>query len=320
MPFCDIIGHSNEIRILRSLLRSDHVPHAYVFAGIAGVGKRQVALGFAQALNCGGQADDFCGLCPSCSKTARMVHPDVFVVEPETAVIKIEQIRSLQDELAYAAIEGPYRTVIIDQCEKMNVQAANCLLKTLEEPPDNTVIILLARAFSALLPTIRSRCQLFRFAPLRPGELAAVLQRCGSGEQHIEEAAPYAGGSVERALYLCESGFLTRRRDIAGMLAGTGEADFSVLVDFSEKYSKNKEELPLVLEFLQSWYRDLLFVKQRVSPGLLMNADMQDLLRQAADRETAGSLMKKLSRIGFLQNSEALNLDMRMGLESVLLG
>ncbi|MCX5900126.1 MAG: DNA polymerase III subunit delta', partial [Proteobacteria bacterium] len=175
MPFDEIRGHGRQVRILQAMLRSGHLPHAFLFTGIEGIGKRMVATGFVKALNCLTLSDDFCGQCLQCRKIDKQIHPDVQVVEPEKNVLKIEQVRALQQDIVFKPLEGKKKAVIIDQAEKMNAQAANCLLKTLEEPPEDTVLVLIAHAVSDMLPTVLSRCQQIHFSPLSDEDISAVL-------------------------------------------------------------------------------------------------------------------------------------------------
>src|SRR5512136_2772802 len=184
MPFSQIIGQERAVEALRAALRRGGLHHAYLFAGPEGVGKGMAARLLAQAANCERDDGDACGNCPACRKIARGVHPDVLVVEPERDMaragrwepkggrtpsrdIVVDQVRELVDRrLSLRRFEGRRRFVILDPADAMNPQAQNALLKTLEEPPDDTTLVLVAAGGDALLPTIRSRCLRVAFAPL----------------------------------------------------------------------------------------------------------------------------------------------------------
>src|SRR5512137_1693829 len=202
MPFDTILGQKQAVNQLRTALRSGHLAHAYLFSGIEGIGKFTVAVAFAKALNCHTHADDSCDNCVACRKIEKRLHPDVFFVEPDKNIIKIEQVRDIQKKIIFKPMEGRNKVVIIDQAEKLNLHAANCLLKTLEEPPDDTVIILVAHTAMALLPTIVSRCQRIRFAPLSAAAIREHLAARGVEPEEARLAAALAQGSLKRALEL----------------------------------------------------------------------------------------------------------------------
>lgn len=163
-----VVGHEKEISDLFRLKRRGRWPHAALFVGPPGVGKKKVALAMAQALVCR-ESDEACGRCGPCLRIEKQQSESLSLVEPDTSlarpVIKVEKIRELLDSLALAALDGA-RVVIIDQAHTMNPQAANALLKTLEEPTDNVYFILLGQDVHQFLPTIRSRAQVVRFAGL----------------------------------------------------------------------------------------------------------------------------------------------------------
>jgi DNA polymerase-3 subunit delta' len=187
MPFDDIIGHQITIASLQTAVMRQRLAHAYLFHGEAAIGKRATALCLAQALNCertfAGEALDACGSCRSCQQITSRIHPDFFVIEPDselaTPQIKIEQIREIEQQIMYRPLIGERKICLIDDADRMTIGAANALLKTLEEPPAHSLFILISSRPAALPATIRSRCQSLRFAtPSRTQvEAAVILQR-----------------------------------------------------------------------------------------------------------------------------------------------
>ena len=177
--------------------------NSYLFLGNEGIGKKVVALQFAKALNClEGEAErgDACDHCSSCKKIDHALHPDVLLIEPEGQNIKVDQVRQMQRELAYKPYEGKRRVCILTAADRMAPDIPNTLLKTLEEPPLHTVIILLANNSRFILPTILSRCQPIRFNPL-PIPLVSKWLMEGKGfnetEAHLlaslSEGSPWKG-------------------------------------------------------------------------------------------------------------------------------
>jgi DNA polymerase-3 subunit delta' len=315
MPFDDIRGHSRQVRILQAMLRSGNLPHAFLFTGIEGIGKRTVAEGLVKALNCLALSGDFCGQCLPCRKIEKLSHPDVQVVEPEKNVLKIEQVRALQQDIVLKPLEGRKKAVIIDQAETMNAQAANCLLKTLEEPPEDTVLVLIARAVSDMLPTVLSRCQLLHFSPLCDEDIAALLAEKGIDAKQAARLLPLAQGSLQRALLFAGTDFISRREKIAARLGDGASGALQLAADLAE----DGEQLPLALEFLESWYRDLLVLLEGAADARLYNADLSDELARSAAGATRAGVLEKIKKLRRLQTGAAFNPDMQLGLETVLL-
>ena len=211
MNWGNLIGHTSTVAHLRKTLTSDKFPHAVIFSGAEGIGKRLAADICAGALLCENPVDgEPCGTCESCRLLAAKTHPDFYVVEAEatktTRSIKIGQIRALQTETALRPINSARRVVIIDGAELMNNAAANCLLKTLEEPPSQTVFILLTANRSSLLMTIRSRCVTVLFDKLTANQIRDALTAQGVEPSEAERLSVIADGSFGRALRLKESG------------------------------------------------------------------------------------------------------------------
>ncbi len=299
MIFDGIYGHRKQIEILRNAILSDRVSHAYLFVGIEGVGKRTVALAFANALNCQNGKGEGCGRCASCRKIANNNHPDVRLVVAKKDNILIDQIRELQREMSLALYEARYRVVIIDQAEKMNPAAANCLLKILEEPPMKTVIVLVSRTLHLLLPTIVSRCQKIVFNPLPSETLAEAIVALGKADE--KRAITLAGpseGSLGRAFELLESPFVEDRKTLLRRLIVLSDADISELFKLAEDSAKNKDELRETLEAVWTLFRDFLIWRHFQDKKLLVNIDLCEEIGKGASlfrTEAIVSMMELVS-------------------------
>ena len=318
MPFDTILGQKQAIQQLRTALRSGHLAHAYLFSGIEGIGKCMAAIAFAKALNCQTHADDFCDACAACRKIEKRLHPDVFFIEPDKNIIKIEQVRDIQKKIIFKPLEGRKKVVIIDQAEKLNLHAANCLLKTLEEPPDDTVLILVASTALPLLPTILSRCQSIRFAPLGAEMISFFLKRRGSTEDEGFIAA-LAQGSIKRALLLLETAFLSRRRELIQLLVAGSAASCEPLFHLAKVATEEPQELPQILEFLQTWYRDLYMLMSGFPAEKLYNRDMLVEMHEALQSETREQILKRLKKLQWIHAHRTININYTMALESMLL-
>ncbi|PIP08873.1 MAG: DNA polymerase III subunit delta', partial [Syntrophobacteraceae bacterium CG23_combo_of_CG06-09_8_20_14_all_50_8] len=196
MLFKDIFGHERQIALLKGFMAQDRLPHALLFHGVEGIGKKTTALVFAKALNCLTGNHDACDACSSCRKVDHKNHLDVVVFEAEGQFIKIQAVRDLQQQLKFKPWEGKKRVCIINDAEKMNNVAANALLKTLEEPPSSNIMILISAQPHQLPATIISRCQQLRFSPLTEDDVVAFLKARFSLETEAAQVlASSSGGS-----------------------------------------------------------------------------------------------------------------------------
>ncbi len=255
MKFSEIIGQEVAVNILKKSIENNRCAHAYLFVGPDGVGKRTTAIAFAKALNCRSSCSDGCDGCDSCRKIENGTHPDVELITPREGrlAISIEQIRKLQRSVSYKPLEGNWKVYIIDDAASATEDAANCLLKTLEEPPPQVILILITENIYRLLSTVRSRCQLILFKQI-PRTLIEKMLR---DQYHVtsDEArslAWHSSGSIGRALYYLERKtpeFVERLSEIfetGGSLFG----DYGSLFQFSAEISGDRESVLELLNFL----------------------------------------------------------------------
>lgn len=315
--FSDLIGHNNIIESLKNVLRSGRVANAYIFAGPSNVGKELVALNFAKALNCLNNPDDPCDRCISCKKIDDGNHADIMTIRPDGTRIKIDQMRFLQRHGAYRAMEGRYKVCIISDAEKMTPEASNSLLKTLEEPMGVMVFILLTTVYSALLPTIRSRCQALKFSPVPLAIIShELIKRLKIPESKAKWAAVRSQGRVGIALKLAEESGKTE--DIAlDFLLPKGKSKEPLIDVFkkSENLEKNRESLDTLL----SWYRDLLLIKQGCSKELLINSHQSDDLGKISGLYSQISLENLIKTIMKTQSLIQRNINPNLAMEVMML-
>ncbi|HJS74782.1 MAG TPA: DNA polymerase III subunit delta', partial [Vicinamibacteria bacterium] len=260
MSFSDLAGNAALTTRLKHLMSAGKLPRSMIFFGRAGVGKVETALTVAQALNCTVSQNDACGRCPSCIRISKDEHPDVRMLKPEGrgGQLRAEGVREAISEVPFRPFEGRRRVIILADAERMNPTTANTLLKTLEEPPEWATLILTTANEAALLPTILSRCQIFRFSPLAPAELETLLRtRHGIAPERAALLAAVAGGGIARALELAEEPLLELRSQaisLAKLLVESAEAE--ELVPLADSLSK-EPRLMLLLDLLLSILRDL---------------------------------------------------------------
>jgi len=311
MSFANIYGHHQQITMLQKAMARKRVGHSYIFSGLAAIGKKTLALEFARALNCenAGIRQDACGSCPSCRKMTRGNHPDIHVLEAQTQFIRIADIRGIQDQMTFRLLEGRKRVFIIDDADKMNEQAANALLKTLEEPSaDNLLNLVTARPFW-LPQTILSRCLHVRFNPL-PAETVArfLTDQKGMDPAGAPALASLSGGSIGRALEMDSEDMIAFRARLSNLLrsAGIGEPmNRLVLASF---LGQDKKRLQQGLSILHTYFRDALVYRETARASMVINADDLPAVESLAGR-LKGSQM--LHNIAVLENSRQ-SLDMNV--------
>lgn len=282
MPFSDVKGHQRAVEALMRDVARGTVAKAYLFAGEEGIGKHFVAVKFAQAINCLKGKGDACAECASCLKIERMQHPDVFDICAEAADIKIEQVRELKKRVSLRPYEGRKKVVIINDAHQFTDDASNAALKTLEEPPQDSVFVLVTSKPNLLFKTIVSRCRLLRFSPLRREELEELLKR----EHHLpHEMAHYLAyfceGRIGSALRLKDTDILEHKNRVIDEFI-LGERPFSP----ERVFGKEREQMRGALNIVAAWFRDVYAVKTGLPHSQLINLDRKDELLGSMNRYT----------------------------------
>ncbi|MEQ9619202.1 MAG: DNA polymerase III subunit delta' [Deltaproteobacteria bacterium] len=298
--FENIIGHEFQKNILLRAARDGVVSHAYLFSGPGGVGKRLLAIEFAKLLNCVGAGAEKGGLCEcgACRKINKGIHPDVITVQFAGAKnIKVDQIREeVEEKLFLKPFEGTFKVVIVDDSERMNNSAQNAFLKTLEEPPSESVIILVTSHPNSLLPTIRSRCQSLGFNPLGEKLIVDVLEK--RGELSSEEAllcSKLSGGSLGRALSL-DKEIIEWRKELIVRLSALNKYSASDVADLTDTVSDGASSddtgrLEMAFQFIYLWLRDLVILK--TGSGEITNTDLSGIIAGTAGKWRLDDLLDR---------------------------
>jgi DNA polymerase-3 subunit delta' len=274
-----VVGQDDAIRVLSAAARGERLAHAYLFAGPAHVGKTLTALQFAQALNCTGDEPP-CGRCRQCERIASGNHTDVEIVSvgglcdeeghkhgaDDSRDIRVCQVRRMERVISRAPFEGRYRVIIIDPADKMRDVSQNAVLKTLEEPPPNVVIVLVTDVEEMLLPTIRSRARRIEFSGVARNVIEQTLRtRWDAEPPRAAELAGLSGGRIGWALLaLRDEDALMRHRALIDRAQGLAEAPiaerFAFASEVGSKYTKDRAGVQATLAAWQDWWRDLLMV------------------------------------------------------------
>jgi DNA polymerase-3 subunit delta' len=274
LAFADILGHERAKALLAEALRQRRMPHALLLSGPEGVGKKRLALEVARALLCAADDGDACGRCANCSRIERGIHPDAFLVQPETPTIRIEQVRDVVREVAGRPFEARARAFVIDEAHLMTDQAANALLKGLEEPPATSHIFLVTHSPQALLPTIRSRCQVLRLNALPAALLEQELQRrWGIAADEARLRAAFAGGSAGRALAFDPATYRELRQELLAILESAERAGAIQWLEAGERLSEADDPV-FALTALRSLLRDVAALRSGAAADTLLNNDL----------------------------------------------
>ena len=318
MGFSEIIGHSRQIATLRHALAKGRLHHAYLFAGPEGVGKRTLALALAKAIHCAEGGADFCSRCANCARIQDGNHPDLRIMEPQAGKkeISIQQIRDIEKQLNYRSFSGGKKIIILDPATLMNLPAQNALLKTLEEPPQDSLLILIAASTGGLLPTLRSRCLRVSFGPLEREHVSSYLvSRKGIKQEDAELLAAMAMGSLGNASKIEGAEFRKRRQTWIEIVSSLKAGDYRTAMVSAEAIANNKDETAKFLEWSESWYRDLLVHAVTQESRELINIDMLARIQQES---AAGKLEYILSLMAQVTEAVAAiqrNLNRRMVME-----
>jgi DNA polymerase-3 subunit delta' len=278
LSFEEIAGHDRPVTILKRALANKTLAHAYLFSGGEGIGKKMTALALAAAVNCRNmESSGGCGECPSCRKVAALTHPDVHILSADGDEIKIDQVRQVQADLALKPFEGAKKILIVDGAESMNPSSANAFLKTLEEPPGETLIVLISPLPQSLLPTIRSRCQEIRFLPLpRPILAQALMQKRGLSEEDAWFLAALVQGSLGRGLAMDVEQEKAVREELMVLWSRLGQMNEGEVLAQAEVFSKDRGRLERLLDIGVEWLRDALVFRVTGDERLLVHGQGKD--------------------------------------------
>lgn len=293
MPFKDIKGQDKPIEILKSYFKNPSLSAAYLFTGQEGVGKFLAAKNFAKALNCLNEGEDACGVCPSCLKIDKGLHPDVHFIAPEdTDIIRIEDIRNLKKDVFLKPYEAKKRVFIINDAHTLNAEAANALLKVLEEPPPHNLIILVTPKPGLLFKTVVSRCRIIKFAPLKRENLKNILFKDYSLHNHLAHFLAYfSEGRIGAALRLKDTDILSRKNKIIDGFIGLNKQGLENTI------VEGRQNLRDCLNILAAWFRDLYLLKTGLGHCELINLDRKSELLVSAGRYNFSELDKILENI-----------------------
>lgn len=289
MSFQDIKGQDKTIGILKGYIGQSRLQGGYLFAGPEGVGKRLVAITLAKAVNCLETDADSCDTCASCKKIENNQHPDVHIIEASESEIKIEQIRQLQRDISFKPYEAKTKVFIIDNAHKLTAEASSCLLKILEEPPADSLIILVSDKPALLFKTIISRCKLLNFLPLPRRQLQDIFKKDFALDNNTAHFLAYfSEGRLGSALKLKDGDTLREKNRVIDTFV------FSRNPNLDNLSIQNRQDIRNYLNILATWFRDIYLIKVGMPYSEIINYDRKE------------ELLRVMSRFSFLDLNEIL--------------
>lgn len=318
--FQDVLGHENLIEHLQSAIAMGKVSHAYILDGEKGSGKNFLADIFAAALQCEEKGTSPCGKCTSCRQAEGKNHPDIIRITHEKPnTISVDDIRQqLCGDIMIKPYKGPYKIYIVDEAEKLNVQAQNALLKTIEEPPAYAVILLLTTNAESFLPTILSRCVTLHLKPVKDSVVRKYLmEQVQVPDYQADICAAFAQGNIGKAKRLAMSEEFGQMKEHAVHLVKyIQDMDISELINSMHKITEFKTDISDYLDLLMVWYRDVLLYKATWNPSSIVFSDELTIIEKMASRssyEGIELILKALDKAKLRLNAN-VNYDLTMEL------
>jgi DNA polymerase-3 subunit delta' len=284
MSFKDIVGQERAIKILTKSLKENKVSSSYIFVGNEGTGKKLAAIEFTKAVNClnPNKKLEACENCHPCNEISKQYSPDLKIIEPIKGSIKIEQIREMRKEIGLKPFKNKKKIYIIDKAEKMTLEASNCLLKTIEEPPYYAIIILICSKIDSILPTIVSRCQIINFGLISSYKIKEFLlnKNINLEKEKAEIISKLAQGSIGSASkLLLDKEYFIRREEIINYLSAISpEKCGAGIFTKVERMVSEIDRIEEILEIIKLWYRDILIIKNTSNQKCIANCDKLEIL------------------------------------------
>ena len=301
--FRDVVGHESIIGHFKSSIEQGKVAHAYLIHGEKGTGKKMLAGLFAKTLQCEAGGTDPCGTCRSCIQCDSGNQPDIiWVTHEKPTVISVDDIREqVNNDIIIKPYNSRYKIYIIPEAELMNPQAQNALLKTIEEPPEYAIIMLLTNNLDKMLPTILSRCITLNLKPVGELDMMEYLSRMGVPQAKAKFCVGFAFGNLGKAVRLATSEEYNEiKHDCVQILKDINRMEIYDLIDAVKKMSKYKLDIYDYLDIMMMWYRDILMLKVSGSPDKLLFKEEYATLKQQANYisyEGIENVLKALDKV-----------------------
>lgn len=323
--FKDVVGHKNIIKYISSAVQADAVSHAYILNGERGSGKRLLANLFAMSLQCQNRAEDgeACGKCRSCKQAQSGNQPDIIKVTHEKPnTISVDDIRTqVNNDIVIKPYSSKYKIYIIPEADLMSAQAQNALLKTIEEPPEYAVIMLLTENAEALLPTIRSRCVMMKLRNIKDQLVKKYLmEQMEIPDYKADVCVAFAQGNMGKAIMLATSEYFNEiKEEVVHLLRNIDEMNVSELMDAVKKCMTYKMEINDYLDMIAIWYRDVLIYKATKNVDRVVFSDQLRYIKARASKSSYEGIENILNAIEKAKARLKANVNFELTMELLLL-
>lgn len=321
--FKDVVGHKNIIDYIRSAVQEDKVSHAYILNGEKGAGKKMLANLFATTLLCEKAGPDPCNECHSCRQAESGNHPDIIKVTHEKPnTISVDDIREqVNNTILIKPYQGPYKIYIIPQADMMSVQAQNALLKTIEEPPEYAVIMLLTENADTLLPTIASRCVMLKLRNIKDTLIKKYLMETMEVPDYkADMCTAFAQGNMGRAILLANSEYFNEvREEAVQLLKYIQEMELSEIVEAVKRITSYKLEINDYLDIIMVWYRDVLLYKATKDMDKVVFKDQIKYIKEQARKSSYEGVELILNSLEKAKTRLKANVNFELAMELLFL-
>ena len=321
--FEEILGNEMVKDHFKRAIENHKISHAYILTGEAGMGRKSIANAFAMTLLCEKGGSEPCMSCHSCKQVMSGNHPDlIYVTHEKPGSIGVDDVREqINDTIMIRPYSSYYKIYIVDEAEKMTVQAQNALLKTIEEPPSYAVIILITTNQEAVLPTILSRCVQMTLKPLKDFTIKSYLtQNLHIPEKDADICAAFARGNLGKAIHLSSSDeFRELFQKVMVLVKNVGTMDISMLLDCIREMKEQNFDIGEVLDLMQFWYRDVLMFKVTKDMNLLIFKNEYKMINETGEKVDYAGLEAILAAIDTARTRLNANVNMELAMELLLL-
>lgn len=321
--FSDIIGHEDIVKHFKSSIELSKVSHAYILNGEKGVGKKTLASVVAKSLQCESGEPDPCGKCKSCLQAENGNQPDIIWVKHEKPnVISVDEIRTqIVNDIDLKPYSSRYKIYIVPDSQMMNQQAQNALLKTLEEPPEYAIIMLLTNNVDKFLPTILSRCIVLNFKPVEPLHMMEYLvSNIGVDQEKARFCTDFAQGNLGKAVRLAISpDYNEIREDSVRLLRRISDMEMDEIIQAVKNMGKYKLDITDYIDIMTMWFRDILMVKISNSPNKIIFKHEFSVMKKQASRMSYEGIEKILEAMNKLKVRLEANVNFDIAMELMLL-
>lgn len=321
--FEEILGNEMVKDHFKKAIANHKISHAYILTGEAGMGRKSIANAFAMTLLCEKGGSEPCMSCHSCKQVMSGNHPDlIYVTHEKPGSIGVDDVREqINDTIMIRPYSSYYKIYIVDEAEKMTVQAQNALLKTIEEPPSYAVIILITTNQEAFLPTILSRCVQMKLKPLKDFTIKSYLtQNLHVPEKDADICTAFARGNLGKAIHLASSDeFKELFQKVMVLVKNVRTMDISMLLDCIREMKEQNFDIGEVLDLMQLWYRDVLMFKVTKDMNLLIFKDEYKMINETGEKVDYAGLEAILAAIDTARTRLNANVNMELAMELLLL-